>query len=140
MIRNRTGVICLRNDRLLAIELEDPTTRKRYWSIPGGGIEPGESAEDCAIREMLEETGYRVRLTSDVFITRYPFRWNAKLVQCATHWFTAELTSEEQAPVEDAPYNLGSSWLPWPTSRVLFENNPAYNGMLAYFFAPDTAL
>jgi ADP-ribose pyrophosphatase YjhB (NUDIX family) len=30
------------------------------WQLPGGGVEPGESAEDCAVREALEETGYRV--------------------------------------------------------------------------------
>jgi len=27
------------------------------WSPPGGGIEPGESLEDAALREMFEEAG-----------------------------------------------------------------------------------
>lgn len=30
------------------------------WQFPGGGVEPGESAEESAIREVLEETGHRV--------------------------------------------------------------------------------
>lgn len=30
------------------------------WQFPGGGVEPGETAEDSAIREVLEETGHRV--------------------------------------------------------------------------------
>jgi ADP-ribose pyrophosphatase len=30
------------------------------WELPGGIIEPGESAEDCAVRELAEETGHRV--------------------------------------------------------------------------------
>jgi len=29
------------------------------WEIPAGTLEPGESAEQCAARELEEETGYR---------------------------------------------------------------------------------
>ncbi|GAB3269676.1 NUDIX domain-containing protein [Microbacterium sp. MEC084] len=32
------------------------------WSMPGGGLEPGEDPADAARREVWEETGYEVRL------------------------------------------------------------------------------
>lgn len=33
------------------------------WTLPGGGVELGESIVDGAVREVAEETGYDVRLT-----------------------------------------------------------------------------
>lgn len=33
------------------------------WTMPGGAMDPGESLSTTAVRETLEETGIRVRLT-----------------------------------------------------------------------------
>jgi len=32
------------------------------WTLPGGGIDPGEDPADAAVREVLEETGYDAEL------------------------------------------------------------------------------
>ena len=39
-------------------------TGRSYWILPGGGIEPGETEEDCVKREMKEETNLDVRIIS----------------------------------------------------------------------------
>ena len=32
------------------------------WCLPGGHMEPGESVEECCVREVFEETGLHVRV------------------------------------------------------------------------------
>jgi len=52
-----------------------------FWSLPGGGVEPGESVQQGVLREVREETGLHVRVVRLVgvysdprnyMITQYP--------------------------------------------------------------------
>jgi ADP-ribose pyrophosphatase YjhB (NUDIX family) len=43
-----------------------------YWSIPGGGITPGESVRDAAVREVKEETGMECEVTGLVGVYSDP--------------------------------------------------------------------
>jgi 8-oxo-dGTP pyrophosphatase MutT (NUDIX family) len=47
--------------------------RPRYddWSLPKGKLDPGESLEDAALREVEEETGMRCRLGRHLGSTEY---------------------------------------------------------------------
>jgi 8-oxo-dGTP pyrophosphatase MutT (NUDIX family) len=47
--------------------------RPRYddWSLPKGKLEPGEGAEEAALREVQEETGFRCALGEPVGQTAY---------------------------------------------------------------------
>lgn len=54
-------------------------TDNGLWCLPGGGIDPGESAAEACVRELYEETGLRVAVTrlvgvysSPDWLVRYP--------------------------------------------------------------------
>lgn len=42
------------------------------WCLPGGGMDPGESAEEACIREVYEETGLRVAVVRLIGIYTSP--------------------------------------------------------------------
>jgi 8-oxo-dGTP diphosphatase len=55
------GGVAIRDGALLLIRRGHAPSRGR-WSLPGGRIEPGESAQDALVREMAEETGLVVEV------------------------------------------------------------------------------
>ncbi len=54
----------VRNHQILLIQHREHESGRSYWILPGGGIEPGESEEECVRRELQEETNLDVTITS----------------------------------------------------------------------------
>jgi 8-oxo-dGTP pyrophosphatase MutT (NUDIX family) len=47
------------HDRVLLIHARDPDEpASEWWELPGGGIDPGETPQAAASRELAEETGF----------------------------------------------------------------------------------
>jgi 8-oxo-dGTP pyrophosphatase MutT (NUDIX family) len=56
VVRHAVRVILLdEHDRVLLVRHRDGP--RWWWCAPGGAIEPGESEQDAAVRELREETG-----------------------------------------------------------------------------------
>ncbi len=60
------------------------------WSMPKGRIEPGETPEEAALREIEEETGVVGRIVAVLPATRYFFRDGETLVEKAVEYFLVE--------------------------------------------------
>jgi mutator protein MutT len=68
--------------------------RRKKWDLPKGKLDKGETIEQCAIREIKEETGLKnVSLENFIDTTFHFYYEKEKLTMKETHWF--EMTSGE---------------------------------------------
>lgn len=74
--------------------------RPRYgdWSLPKGKIASGETEIDGAIREVLEETGYRVRLGRPLGETRYLKQMDRLVRPKVVRWWAMEAAGGTFSP------------------------------------------
>ncbi|WP_262177192.1 NUDIX hydrolase [Saccharococcus sp. Marseille-Q5394] len=56
------------------------------WAVPSGGIEEGESPEECCIREIKEETGYDVKVIKKLKVKETTI----KNIKVKTYYFRVE--------------------------------------------------
>lgn len=119
------------------------------WAFPGGRMDPGESPEEAALRELAEEVGLRLDATAvlgrlDDFVTRSGFVITPVVVWGGVaEALTAnadEVASIHRIPVRefmrsDAPWldresageepvlrmPVGASWIAAPTAAVLYQ-------------------
>lgn len=75
--------IVLQGEQLLACREE----KTDFWQLPGGGLEAGETLQECCAREILEETGYIVKPTKQ-FLTLNEYYQEYKYV---SHYFVCEI-------------------------------------------------
>lgn len=66
--------VCINDKSEILMVLQGTAEEIKTWSIPSGGMEKGETFEECCIREMKEETGYAVNIVQELQIKKgyYP--------------------------------------------------------------------
>lgn len=123
--------------RVLLQQRDDMTPPEGYgrWAIPGGGVEPGETARQAAIREIAEETAIildAVTYYSSIEVERHDE--NPESPSLVIHLFFARSDAPESAIV----VGEGIAFRYWATADVpSLPMNPNGRHWLARFLASD---
>ncbi|WEH35652.1 (deoxy)nucleoside triphosphate pyrophosphohydrolase [Streptomyces sp. AM 4-1-1] len=88
------GAVCDQG-RLLAARRSAPPELAGRWELPGGKVEPGESAEQALVRELREELGVETEP-----VGRISGEWPLKPGYVLQVW-TVRLVSGVPRPLED---------------------------------------
>lgn len=89
-------ILIKHGDKFLGVSRKDDHSD---IGLPGGKREYDESFQGCAVRETLEETGYKIRL-----LPKAPFEGHDQGLYCRT--FMAEIIDDTRIPVDEAETGL----------------------------------
>jgi 8-oxo-dGTP pyrophosphatase MutT (NUDIX family) len=126
LARRAARIFVLDDERrvLLVHERRDIGSDRTHWITPGGGVEPGESLVQAAVREVYEETGLRPELDAaaePMHQDRVRFSIAGQDIDQTNFYFLARVPSG--LPVRPAGHTdierlvvLGHRW--WPLAEL----------------------
>jgi 8-oxo-dGTP diphosphatase len=119
------GAIIVRKGKVLLVKRGiEPS--KGLWAIPGGTLKLGETLQECAAREILEETGIKIKVGECIYVFDFIKRDSKRKIKF--HFvivdFAADYVSGEPQGADDA---LDARWL----SRSELSDLPVAENTLA---------
>ncbi len=111
--------------------------RNGRWDLPKGHLEEGESIEECAVREVEEETGISgIALTKKIITTQHTYLLKNEWMLKTTHWYamlsdSLQTKAQSEEGIEQAKWcspeevaqNLQATY---PTIKKVFEKANRY--------------
>lgn len=79
------------------VHTKGPLAGDNYWASPGGGLEPGETFQAAAQRELKEETGFETAVPEQHVLTReFPLRLpDGETVVAHERYFAVHVDNED---------------------------------------------
>jgi 8-oxo-dGTP pyrophosphatase MutT (NUDIX family) len=70
--------------------------RRGFWDLPKGKVDEGETLEQCAVREVQEETGlHNIKLIEFLTTTYHTYTLNNQSILKPSHWYKMEHWGDE---------------------------------------------
>jgi 8-oxo-dGTP pyrophosphatase MutT (NUDIX family) len=71
--------------------------RRGKWDLPKGKLDKGENLEQCAVREVEEETGLQnIKLLSPLMVTYHTYHEGTKFILKESHWYNMKVKGDQQ--------------------------------------------
>lgn len=70
-VRVRANGVLIQSSSVLLVKINSPARNNMVWMPPGGGLEFGESLQECVAREFHEETGLNVEVDEFLFLNEF---------------------------------------------------------------------
>lgn len=129
--------ICINKSSQLLMVLEGVTAETQKWSIPTGGLEKGETFEQCVLREIEEETGYTAKILAEIKVKKGVYEHLN--IAYEVHYFAVEITGGEAKIQDPDELIVDIAWKPAEELRVLPLSYPEdREELLGFLAAPET--
>lgn len=100
------GVVCNQDEDVLMI------FRRGKWDLPKGKLDDGETIEECAIREVMEETGLsKVELGLKIKDTYHIYARDGQQFLKTTHWFQMKADRSQPLIPQQEENILEAKWI-----------------------------
>ncbi len=109
--------------------------RRGKWDLPKGKLDKGESLEDCAVREVEEETGLQnVQLVSPLTITWHTYHEGARFMLKESHWYNMKVKGEQKLVPQTSEDIHEIKWVTAKAAEKLFpESYPSVTDVIREF-------
>lgn len=107
--------------------------RRGFWDMPKGHLEEGETLEECAIREVREETGLEhLELGEKICVTFHTYHMKGNFVLKESHWYRMTSTAREPLKVQTEEDIVKGRWCgPRRARRLLRHAYPSIRDVAA---------
>ncbi len=80
------GGVILDGRKVLLVQVKN-MKGKKIWTFPKGHIEAGETPRQAALREVLEETGYKATIIRPMIRVKYAFTFQGNYIKKMVQWY-----------------------------------------------------
>ncbi|MBU0612915.1 NUDIX domain-containing protein [Patescibacteria group bacterium] len=110
-------------------------TGTNEWHLPKGTREKSEKIEDTAKREMLEETGFDVKLKRYLGWIEADFERKGKTILKKTHYFLSEIPESEKLDKTHDQEHDQIDWFPFDKAKKMIQDTNPVNEIKVFDLA-----